>query len=156
MPAEMSRMVAIAAVQKYASELAREADAIPPDRHHWIAGGVARTPVQIVAHCATMCRFFAAVVTGDPLPYRGQEEQDAAINACSTMAAAIQMLDESARMLVSAYVSLPDSRFDELMVMPWGERVPVPVGLLSPAFHMSYHQGQLCYIQTLLGDDEYH
>ncbi len=156
MSAEMSRQVAISAVRRYSDELIREAHALPPERHGWIVGGVARTPIQIVAHCGTICRFFSAVVSGDPLPYRGHDDQEAAISACTTMDAAVQLLTEGAALLVSVYEALPDARFDEQMIMPWGERQPVPLGLLSPAFHMRYHEGQICYIQTLLGDDEFH
>ena len=156
MSAEMSREVAIAAVRRQAEDLAREAAALPAERHSWIAGGVARTPIQIVAHCGTMCRFFAAVVTGEPLPYRGQDEHDAAIAACTTMEDALDLLNRSSALLIDAYAALPASRFDETMVMPWGERVPVPLGLLAPAFHMRYHEGQICFIQTILGDDEFH
>ncbi|MCC6729629.1 MAG: DinB family protein [Chthonomonadales bacterium] len=152
----LSQEVALSATLRAADDLARAARAVPPERHRWQPGGVARNLLWILAHCAAENRFFAAIYSGAPLPYRTQDEREAAVGACDTLERAQSFLGTSVTELCNAIAALPDNRLSELMVMPWGERLPMALGLLAPAQHMQYHQGQVNLIQALLGDDEHH
>ena len=42
------------------------------------------------------------------------------------------------------------------VAMPWGAKFPAMVAILLPTSHMTYHDGQINYIQTLFGDAEFH
>jgi len=156
MSAEVARQAAIAALAREQENLLRAAAAVPPDKHAWFSGGISRNTVEIVAHAAATNMFLASVIAGGPLPYRTQDEQRAAIDACTTLAQADAFLRQSVRAVGDAVTGIPPSRLTEQMTMPWGEKMPVALGLMTPAMHMAYHEGQISFIQALLGDDEYH
>lgn len=48
-----------------------------------------------------------------------------------------------------------DGAFSEEVELPWGNRTKLQV-IYSNLAHITYHEGQLNYIQTLLGDTEDH
>jgi uncharacterized damage-inducible protein DinB len=152
----LTQEVALNATLRTRDDLARALRALPADRLRWQPGDIAQNALRVVAHCATTNLFFAAALSGAPLPYRTHEEQEAAVQSCDTLEKAEAFLNRSVTAVCDVIVSLPESRLSEPMVMPWGERIPLAQGLLSPSYHMQYHEGQLNYLQTLLGDDEYH
>lgn len=117
---------------------------------------MARTPIEIVAHCAAQARFHAAVISGTPLPYRTADDLSRATDQSRTLDDALGFLEASVGELLAAIGDLPDARLSEEMTMPWGERVPVPFGMVSGALHIQYHLGQVGQLQTMLGDDEEH
>jgi uncharacterized damage-inducible protein DinB len=156
MPLHLCQEVAVKATLRTHDDLARAARAVPENRRLWQAGGVSQNTLRIVTHCATANLLLAAAFTGQPVPYLTQEEREKAIAACDTLDKAEAFLNRSVTAVCDAIVSLPESHLSELIIMPWGERMPVALSLLSPSYHMQYHEGQINYIQTLLGDDEFH
>lgn len=156
MSAPLAQQVALTAALRARDELVRAAKAVPAGRRMWQPGGVARHSVRIVAHCATSNFFLAAVFASAPLPYRTHEDQEAAMDACAGLDQAEQLLNRSVAAVCDAIVAIAADRLNEIMIMPWAERMPVALGLISPALHMQHHTGQINYIQSLLGDDEHH
>lgn len=152
----LSLEVALRVTLRARDDLIRAARAIPSENHMWRPSDLAHNVVEIVAHCAAANQFFAAVITGAPIPFRTQEEREAAVQACDTLDKAEAFLNQSVTAVCDAIVSMPEDRLHEQMVMPWGERMTVAQGLLSPSFHMQYHEGQINFIQVLLGDTDYH
>ena len=151
-----SREVALMLTLRARDDLVRAARAIPADRRDWRPHPLANSAVRIVAHCAAANLFYASVIGAGPLPYRTEEERAEAIDACDTLERAEALLNRGVTALCDALVGYPEVRLSEQMTMPWGERVAAPLGLLLGSSHMQYHEGQLNYIQTLLGDDEQH
>ena len=152
----LSQEVALTATLRARDDLLRAAEALPPERHGWRVGGVSRSAIQIVAHCAATNLFQAAALSGAPLPYLTREEQEREVASCATMADALAFLNRSVKAVCDAIVAMAPERMTEPMVLPWGERMPVALGLLAPSYHMQYHEGQINLIQRALGDDEYH
>lgn len=148
--------VALTATLRARDDLARAARAVPPDRQLWVPGGATRHTVYIVAHAAAVNRFFAAALAEQPLPYRSIDEREAAARGCATLEQAETFLNRSVTAVCNAIVSLPAERVAATMIMPWGERMLVALGLLAPAQHMMYHVGQVALIQNMLGDREDH
>lgn len=146
--------MALEATMRAADELRRTAAQLSSTRALWRPGGIARHTVEIVAHCAAHGRFHAAVIAGAALPYRTADELDRVVDSCKSLDAALAFFDASIGELIRAIESLPEARFSEVMTMPWGERAPVPFGLLMAALHIQYHLGQVCQIQAMLGDDQ--
>ncbi len=135
------------------SELERTLQHFPPDRADWHPGGMARTAVEVVAHCGVHCRFFAAIMAGNPLPYRTADEMESALDQYRSLPDALAFLRDAVADLARCISEMADEKIATTMVMPWGERVPVAFGLLMPAMHLQYHLGQVCQLQTMLGDD---
>jgi hypothetical protein len=67
-----------------------------------------------------------------------------------------QNVMESAQIVCDAIDSLSDADLEGDIQMPWGFVMPAAVAIFLPDSHMSYHDGQLNYIQTLLGDTKFH
>jgi hypothetical protein len=152
----LSQEVALTATIRARDSLERALNALPPDKHSWCVGGVGRTAIQIVAHCAATNLFQAAAFSGAPLPFLTREEQDREVASCGTMTEALSFLNRSVKAVCDAIVTMKPERMAETMVLPWGERMPIALGLLSPSYHMQYHEGQINLIQLALGDDEHH
>lgn len=151
-----AREIALLAVQRAHSDLERNARAVPAHLHQWLPGGHARTLVQIVAHCGVWNHFLAAVIGRLPLPYRTKDEEDAAIAACETLEAALALLNTGTAAVQESIRGVNDAFLASTVTMPWGERLPAAIGLLLPAQHMHYHDGQISLMQLLTGDDDYH
>ena len=156
MAVPLSQAIALRATLRARDEFSRALRALPPARLLWQPGGLAPHALRIAAHCATSNLFLAAVFSGTELPYRTEDDRRAAIDECATLERAEALLNRSVTAVCDAIVTVPDRRLDDPVSMPWGERMPLALGLLSPCEHMQYHLGQLNLIQTLLGDDDYH
>jgi|GEM_PF-943872 uncharacterized damage-inducible protein DinB len=148
--------VAIRATLRSRDNLSRSAEAIPPDKRLWSPSEYMPHCVGIVAHCATSNLFFASAYTGSPLPYLTKTEKEEAIAACDTLEKAIHFLNSSVNKICDNLSSIIDERLEENIIMPWGERMPLALGLLAPANHMDYHDGQLNTYQLFLGDLDPH
>lgn len=154
MSPETVRRIAYDMTRRVRDEMLRTVFHLPPSMHHWRPGGVARSAVEIVAHCAVLCRFYAAIFADEPIPYRTSEEMDQAIEGCGSLDEATEFLREATTKILTVIENLPDKRSSEVLTMPWGERLPFLYGLLVPAMHLQYHLGQICQLQTMQGDDE--
>jgi uncharacterized damage-inducible protein DinB len=100
--------------------------------------------------------FLASVIGSQPLPYRTEEERRQAESACETLDQAEDFLNRSVTAFCDAVLALSEARLLEQTAMPWGERAPLAAALMQATAHMQYHEGQLNYLQLLLGDDERH
>lgn len=156
MPPSTIQETTLISVTRAADDLLRTAEAVPVERRLWRPGGVAQHVVHILAHCGATNRFYAAVIAGELLPYRTQDERDEAIADCDTFPKATAFLNTSVDRLRASIEALSPEQAGQPMVMPWGERLPAALGLMAPVEHMRYHEGQINLIQMLLGDDEYH
>jgi hypothetical protein len=156
MPIHLTQEAALTAALKAREDLVRVARAVPEERRFWCPAAIARHTVEILAHCAASNTFLAAVIGEHALPYRTQEEEDAAIEACTNLDLAEMFLNRSVTAVCDAIATVSESRLSQQIAMPWGERMTVALSLLSPSQHMRYHEGQINYIQTLYGDDEHH
>jgi uncharacterized damage-inducible protein DinB len=62
----------------------------------------------------------------------------------------------SAKEVCDVIDALSDEELKGEITMPWGAVYPVVEAILLPSSHMSYHDGQMNYIQLLLGDTMMH
>lgn len=62
----------------------------------------------------------------------------------------------SAEEVCKAIDSLTDEQLAGLIKMPWGQEFPGAAAIFLPSSHMNYHDGQINYIQLLLGDTKFH
>lgn len=152
----LSQEVALSAALKAREDFVRAARAVPEARRQWCPGALTPHVIHIVAHAAAANTFLAAIIGDQPLPYRTQDEQSAAVEGCTTLEMAETFLNRSVTAVCDAIATVAPERLAEQIMMPWGERMSLALSLMAPAQHMRYHEGQVNYIQVLLGDDEYH
>jgi len=125
---------------------------IPEGKRSWSPEGKARTALDQVAEVALLNGNSATIITARAWPEDfnfDQYYQDKATIAASTEVA-LAKLKETLPLAVAAIRSLSDEDLKILVSMPWG---PMTLGeiLAYPHWNMSYHEGQINYIASMLG-----
>lgn len=137
--------IAKASTMDVAERLCKDASYIPEEKLDWRPMEHGKSAIQILKECASTNFRIADVVKGldarDMFEVSGLEEikkhlMDSAAEVC----AAIDSLCET-----------PD-----MIQMPWGASMSAMEAIMLPAAHMQYHDGQINYIQLLLGDTAFH
>ena len=126
---------------------------LPEDRRNWSPGGDARTAADLVAECALLNLSTATLIRTrrfpDDFDMAAYEREKAALAASDT-AALLALLHENAKTVAEAIRSAPAEDLDVEIPMPWG---PVTLaGLIAyPYWNMSYHEGQINYVASIIG-----
>jgi uncharacterized damage-inducible protein DinB len=133
---------------------------VPDDRLQWSPTSTARTALQIVAHCGTANRAFAAAIRGEKLPLSSDPKEAAAQirdggKEIQTREAAVQSVEDSTAEVLSALDTVTTERMESKPDTPFGP-IPFTVWINIPADHMSGHTAQIDYLQTIWGDQEDH
>lgn len=140
-------------------ELLRYARAVPADKLTWRPAEHARSVLEIMQECAVLPAVIAAWLRDRPqsppsmeqyASYWGQAGTLTTLDACEAA------LRENTRQLLQAVESLSDAELNQTAVAPWGRTYTLAEGSLIHQWNLTYHQGQIAYIQLLYGDTEYH
>lgn len=134
-------------------QLLHDLHAIPEEKRNWSPGGAATSAHQIVLSCAQLYREVAAALRGEKAesmvePPASSEE----LRTDDVVAQADAALTE----ICGALDGLTEEEFSQARMMPWGLEMPVAEIVWFPSWNTGYHDGQLNYIQLLLGDTEFH
>jgi uncharacterized damage-inducible protein DinB len=130
-----------------AEMLCKDAAWIPDDKKDWNPKENAKSVNQILSECARGNFRIAAAVKGatpgeisDPADFVGLKNH----------------VIDSAKEFCSAIDSLDESGLEKEIMAPWGQPMSLSALIFLPASHMTYHDGQVNYIQLLLGDTKFH
>lgn len=135
--------------------LVNDFNALPEDKRNVSPGGVARTPVNIVAECATVNERIAAYLQTGEANRPSPEELGKHIASFDTPETALAYLNTATAKVLEVIATLDiDTLGDEVRVMRFPMTKFALVELV--AHHMLYHDGQITYLQTLYGDAESH
>jgi len=130
---------------------------IPEDKCGVSPMGKARTPIEFTVECASLNEFVANTIAGrDPRGGKTKEDRQAYFKAIDTKAAAIKELESSIALLRAAIADIPADGLSTEVESPWGGKTTAFKFATTAINHMSYHDGQLNYIQALYGDDADH
>ena len=149
----MSEIIAgaVAVLQNWAQLLVRQYEAIPDAQRTRKFGEAGTSAAQIVKQCAVVMRRQAHYVRGEEprVPFEPAPLADDAEEALKEFRAAVEELRAALQAVT------PESLAEE-RTMPWGASMPLGQYIFRPSYHLAYHDGQLAYIQLLLGDTEFH
>lgn len=132
---------------------------VPGDKLTFKPAPTAKSALQIAAHVAVVNYNFAGMMTGE---HPGFESLDEIVNGSSDKEAELdtpekvsEALEASFRHLVSTMESLTPEQYGAMTKLPFG---PFPVAQLIffPGVHLQNHAGQIDYLQTCWGDQEFH
>ena len=144
--------IAKSGVMQQAELLVKDTKFIPEEKFAFCPLGCAKTAKDILAEIANGNIMFVSVFTGG--------EKDEAflkrVAEASTIDELGKLVIESARVVADAIDSLDEADLDKDVRMPWGATFPLWQAIFLPTSHMTYHDGQINYIQTLLGDSGFH
>jgi hypothetical protein len=123
---------------------------IPADRADWKPEPGAKSPLEIVTEVIRAVRMYRPILEGpdypDPRPTLPQPRT--LPEAAELLAAAVE---EYAAALEAAGPEL-----DRPQAMPFGGVFRASRAVCFPVFDLFHHHGQICYLQSLLGDAEMH
>lgn len=139
------REVEIKRIEKISELLLKAARAVPTEKANWKPMPTGKSAQEILAHVGMANYFFAALLKGTA-PTQTSEP--------TTYQDALKLFEQSKASLIETIRSVDPKTFDEKRTMPWGEERSIKDLITSPMPHMSYHWGQIAYLQTLWGDQE--
>ncbi len=136
-------------------DLFRSARAMPPEKLAWQASETSRTPSDILRECALSLKWPQSILSGTDLnsqPAQGEEEQEMDLDACEALAR--KNLTET----IDFIRSYPEDDLDRVISLPFAPELNLTVAeiLASPYWNITYHLGQINYVQMAYGDREMH
>jgi hypothetical protein len=135
-----------------AETIVKDAKYIPEDKFCFCPMGCAKTAEAILREIAVGNVKLATAIKGE----EPSAEFEAKAGQATTIDALGALVMESAGIACAAIDTIADEDMEKLAKMPWGASFPMFVAIFLPSQHMTYHDGQINYIQTLLGDSTFH
>lgn len=143
-----------------ANEFFRYARATAPDKLDWKPEG-ARSVLDIAREVA-WCPLWAVQIMGSDKPPEFNEEKMAEMqqieSAWTTIDRCREVFDEHLGPFLELARSMPDGKLAETRWLPFegGRDYTFREMLDYPRWNITYHTGQVAYIQTMYGDREMH
>lgn len=139
--------------------LLRYAKAVPEEKLSWRPAEQARSVLEILQECALLPSLLA-----DLLEERPQEKVEnarweslwAQARELTTVEACERVLRENTERLLAVIQAIPDADFQQQVMTPWGRKFPVYELMYDHYWNLTYHLGQVAYIQLLYGDTKMH
>jgi hypothetical protein len=130
---------------------------VPDDRVNWSPAPTARTPVEIVAHCAEAVGHLTEMMHGKPFGPPRTAEADRTFRenekSFTSREQALTAFDQSSKTFLALLDSLDPADLDVMRPLPFGMgQAPMSVMVTLPAMHTRSHIPQLEYLQTCYGD----
>ncbi|MCS6923330.1 MAG: DinB family protein [Fimbriimonadales bacterium] len=140
-------------------ELLRYAKAIPADKLTWRPAAHARSALEILQECAVLPAAVAAWLHERPQSPPSMEQYApiwAQAQTLTTLDACEVALRENTQKLLQAVESLSEADLNQTAVAPWGRTYTLAEGCFIHYWNLTYHLGQIAYIQLLYGDTAYY
>ena len=147
----------IADLTQAKDQLVRVLANTPDDRINWSPAETARTPIQIVAHCAFSLGFISDMLNGTPYPAKTMAVADAEFwqmeAAYTTRGDVLDLLDVNFHKMVNTLHAIKPGQLDDPVKLPFGlESIPLQYAIGVGAMHTRTHTAKLEYLQTICGD----
>ena len=139
------------ATQKAAADLKDALLRLPEDKRNYSPAETSRSALDQVAECAILNGYTTDLIT------TRQWKQDAMAQFLEDKTALMQgedkvtaLLEENAQKLAAVIRAVPDDALETEIQLPW-QKMTLAEVIAYPYWNMSYHQGQINYIASLLG-----
>ena len=140
---------AAAAIEESASELIQAVLDLPEDKRDWKPLDKGRSALSQLAECAAMNTRSAKIVRAGAYHESLMTEWRELLPTLDTPEKAIAKLREGTAALASAIREVPEADLGKEITLSW-TTVTMAAFFLLPLWNMSYHEGQISYIGTLL------
>jgi len=151
MPTTLQNFFADAA-QEAATDLETAFLRLPEDKRNWVPDEKSRSAIDQVAECAMLNGYTVGMLTTRVWPpnYDFQEYLREKAELAKDWSAVKALLDENTMKVAAAIHEVPDGDLDIQIQMPWGPMALSKI-IAYPYWNMTYHQGQINYIASMLG-----
>lgn len=152
------QQAAASLTRKAASDLVAAAKATPEDKAVWQPFAEAWPILEQLVECCLTNKMWAGILQTHVHALLPEGEADQAYQELDTLAKAAQQLQETSAGLATVIESLPDQALPVIVAFSWQPEAGKPVAecCFHACWNMTYHLGQISYIQTLYGDQEEH
>lgn len=147
--------------QQASDKLVKNLNAMPAEKQQWKPPSDGRSAHEQVLECAVINGMAAKIFTDQAFPnfetmdWGGMFGKAAAQN--DTTEKLIATLEKATADLVAATKAFPADKLGEMVTVPFDGSVHTWAEVIFfPYWNMTYHEGQINYIQLLYGDKEYH
>ena len=137
---------------KAASDMVEALMRLPEDKRNWSPGGTARTALDQVAECAILNRTTAQVIENRAFPADfdfaafGKAKEELAQDWDKLHA----LLQDNTSYFIKTILAVPEEDLSVEVAMPWGP-MTLSQMISYPFWNMSYHEGQINYLASILG-----
>ncbi len=131
-------------------------NAIPDDKWKDTFGGCTRSACELTADAVAFTDWVARAINGDVDPNYNPDTMKVFVDRCSTKEGAVAGLQQHCTALFNAITTASDDDLQRTITAPWGMDTPAFMLAHIAVSHLWYHDGQLNYIQSLLGDGQVH
>lgn len=140
------------AAQKASVDLTTAFLRIPQDKRNWSPDSKARTASDLVAECALLNGYTAVMIATHQLADGAmenypREKTDLIAQGWEQIQAQLQA---NTAKIAAAIRAVSDDDIDVVTAMPWGS-MTVAQMMSFPHWNMTYHEGQINYIASILG-----
>jgi hypothetical protein len=135
--------------------LYRFARRVPEDKLTWVPMDAGRSVLDQLQECAQAPIWYIPML--DPTfshGYTDFTEMGKARREWTTIDECERVTRENTEKLLAAIRAVPDEQLDEEVKMPWGETMKKVDVIGFHHWNLTYHLGQIAYVQTLYGDKE--
>ncbi|HEY3266369.1 MAG TPA: DinB family protein [Armatimonadota bacterium] len=137
--------------------LFKAARAMPQDKLTWKAGDDARTALDMCAECAQVIPSTLEMLKARAMPPMDAEQmqQECAERASWSLEECERRCREECETFNAVLRDFPDEDLQKPIALPFGDREWTMADVASyPLWNMTYHLGQISFIQLLYGDKE--
>jgi uncharacterized damage-inducible protein DinB len=132
---------------------------VPDDKLTYAPAETCKTSIGIIVHCANSNHFFAHIIAKQKMmdvdPAEAQKEAKAKELSVTSRDEAIQMLNDSIKVVEAALDTVNDETINAVIETPI-VTMPMNFWMNLPGRHMDNHASQIDYIQTIWGDMDWH
>lgn len=141
-----------AATTKAAQNLIVAYERIPEDKRAWSPETTSRSAASQLAECVVLNGHIPDLIATRTWSetFMAAYPQALAETAAQDLETLRARLHENVAKVVAAIEAIPDSDLDISIEMPWGPQT-VAETASYPYWNMSYHEGQINYIASMLG-----
>ncbi|MCS6949006.1 MAG: hypothetical protein RMM06_07070 [Armatimonadota bacterium] len=138
--------------------LFRYAAAVPEDKLTWRPAPTATTVMEILQENAVIPFLLAEALRRRPKTAEGAlwEQAKSRAGALETREACEQACRAGTEELLHTLRDTPAEELDQKIVLPWQASVTLLEAALVHYWNLTYHLGQVAYIQRLYGDTNYY
>ena len=140
------------AVHKAAADLDAALLRLPEDKRTWTSSLTARNALDQVAECAILNGTTADVIANRAFPEKydfaafGRAKAELSLDHDALQS----LLKENTAKISAVIRAVPDEDLKVEVAMPWGNMTLEQI-IAYPLWNMSYHEGQINYIASILG-----
>ncbi len=138
--------------------LVRYAAAVPEEKRQWRPGPTATTVMEILQENAIMPFLLAEVLRRRPQTASGELWQQAKERAgtLDTLQSCEQACRTGTAEMLQALRQIPVDELHQQVVLPWQMTATLLEAAMVHYWNLTYHLGQIAYIQRLYGDTSYY